>query len=218
MEISILVVLKSTYMKTSLYIFILLSILLVADCIAYYFYQISLAGYYSDIILFWLWFLMSLVVIVLFWKKILAKVFLGFMAVTLVLSIAPMGLPFYTFILSMTSAGLRIDKDLNEKYRGQIVGYGVMVYPWLEIIEKHGLLERKILECTEMQLEAFGKDRIDVKFETQLNPDLKISEAKDLFLKSETDSTIAITIFYGGPNKTITFDKINKSLKSISEK
>lgn len=218
MEISILVVLKSTYMKTSLYIFILLSILLVADCIAYYFYQISLAGYYSDIVLFWLWFLMSLVVIVLFWKKITAKVFLGLMILALILSIAPMGLPFYTFILSMTSAGLRIDKDLNEKYRGQIVGYGVMVYPWLEIIEKYGLLERKILECTEMQLEAFGKDRIDVKFDTQLNPDLKISEAKDLFLKSETDSTIAITIFYGGPNKTITFDKINKSLKSISEK
>ncbi|KFC21306.1 hypothetical protein [Epilithonimonas lactis] len=205
-------------MKTSLYIFILLSILLVADCIAYYFYQISLAGYYSDIILLWLWLLMSLVVIVLFWKKILAKVFLGLMVVTLVLSIAPMGLPFYTFILSMTSAGLRLDKDLNDKYRGQIVGYGVMVYPWLEIIEKHGLLERKILECTEMQLEAFGKERIDVKFETQLSPDLKISEAKDLFLKSETDSTIAITIFYGGPNKTITFDKINKSLKYISEK
>lgn len=202
-------------MKTSLYIFILLSILLVADCVAYYFYQISLAGYYSDIILFWLCFLMSIVVIILFWKKILAKVFLGLMVVTLILSIVPLGLPFYTFILSMTSAGLRLDKDLNEKYRGQIVGYGVMVYPWLEVIEKHGLLERKILECTEMQLEAFGKERIDAKFETQLNSELKISEAKDLFLKSETDSTIAITIFYGGPNKTVTFNKKNNRLLNI---
>lgn len=202
-------------MKTSLYIFILLSILLVADCVAYYFYKISLAGYYSDIILFWLWFVMSIVVIIVFWKKILAKVFLGLMVVTLILSIVPLGLPFYTFILSMTSAGLRLDKDLNEKYRGQIVGYGVMVYPWLEVIEKHGLLEKKILECTEMQLEAFGKERIDAKFETQLSPELKISEAKDLFLKSETDSTIAITIFYGGPNKTITLDKRNNRLLNI---
>lgn len=202
-------------MKTSLYIFILLSILLVADCVVYYFYQISLAGYYSDIILFWLWFVISIVVIIIFWKKILAKVFLGLMIVTLILSIVPMGLPFYTFILSMTSAGLRLDKDLNEKYRGQIVGYGVMVYPWLEVIEKHGLLEKKILECTEMQLEAFGKERIDAKFETQLNSELKISEAKDLFLKSETDSTIAITIFYGGPNKTVTFDKRNNRLLNI---
>lgn len=202
-------------MKTSLYIFILLSFLLVADCVVYYFYKISLAGYYSDIILFWLWFVMSLVVIILFWKKILAKVFLGLMIATLILSIVPMGLPFYTFILSMTSAGLRLDKDLNEKYRGQIVGYGVMVYPWLEVIEKRGLLEKKILECTEMQLEAFGKDKIDVKFETQLNSELKISEAKDLFLKSETDSTIAITIFYGGPNKTVTFDKRNNRLLNI---
>lgn len=205
-------------MKASVYIFILLSVLLVADCVAYYHYQISLAGYYSDILLFWLWFLMSLVVIVVFWKKILAKVFLGLMIVVLILSIIPMGLPFYTFILSMTSAGLRIDKDLNEKYRGQIVGYGVMVYPWLEVIEKHGLLEKKILECTEMQLEAFRKDKIDVKFETQLNPELKISDAKDLILRSETDTTIAITIFYGGPNKTITFDQRNNRLISISEK
>lgn len=205
-------------MKTSLYIFTLLSVLLVADCIAYYFYQISLAGYYNDIILFWLWFVMSIVVIIVFWKKILPKLFLGLMVVTLILSIIPMGLPFYTFILSMTSAGLKIDKNLNEKYRAQIVGYGVMVYPWLEVIEKHGLLEKKILECTEMQLEAFGKDRIDVKFETQLQPALKISEAKDLFLNSETDRTITITIFYGGPNKTITFDKQTKRLISINEK
>ena len=205
-------------MKTSLYIFILLSVLLVADCVAYYYYQISIAGYYSDIILFWLWFVMTIVVIIVFWKKILAKLFLGLMIVTLILSIVPMGLPFYTFILSMTSAGLKIDKNLNEKYRAQIVGYGVMVYPWLEVVEKHGLLEKKILECTEMQLEAFGKDRIDVKFESQLIPELRISEAKDLFLNSETDSTITTTIFYGGPNKTITFDKKNNRLISINEK
>ena len=205
-------------MKTSLYLFILLSVLLVSDCIAYYFYQISLAGYYSDIILFWLWFVMSIVVIIVFWKKILAKLFLGLMIVTLILSIIPMGLPFYSFILSMTSAGLKINKKLNQKYRAQIVGYGVMVYPWLEVIEKHGLLEKKILECTEMQLEAFGKDRIDVKFETQLQPALKISEAKNLFLNSETDSTITVTIFYGGPNRTITLHKKSNRLISIVNK
>ncbi|MCD9853365.1 hypothetical protein LUD75_01510 [Epilithonimonas sp. JDS] len=205
-------------MKISLYIFILLSVLLIADGIAFYNYQISLAGYYSDIILFWLWFVMSLVVIVVFWKKVVAKVFLGAMILTLILSILPMGLPFLTFILSMTSAGLRIDKDLNENYRGQIVGYGVMVHPWLEVIEKKGLLEHKFYECTEMDIERLKNEPINVKFEAQLRPELQISEAKDLHFVSETDSIITLVIFYGGPNKTITFNKINKKLISITER
>lgn len=209
---------KSIQVKTSLYIFIVLSVLLIADCIAYYNFQISLAGYYSDVILFWFWFLMSIAVIIIYWKKIIAKVFLGLMVLTLILSIIPMGLPFFTFILSMTSAGLRIDKDLNEKYRAQIVGYGVMVHPWLEVIEKKGLLERKMYECKEMDIERLKKQPIDVKFEAQLRPELKISEAKDLHFISETDRILTLTIYYGGPNKTITFDKINKRLISITEK
>lgn len=205
-------------MKTSLYIFIFLSVLLITDCAAYYNYQISLAGYYSDVLLFWLWFVMSLAVIVIFWKKIVAKVFLGLMILALILSIVPLGLPFFTFILSMTSAGLRIDKNLNEKYRAQIVGYGVMVHPWLEVIEKKGLIEQKIYECTEMDIERLKNEPINVKFESQLRPELRISEAKDLHFISETDRTLTLTIFYGGPNKTITFDKINKRLISVTEK
>jgi len=205
-------------MKIVFYIFLILSILLLADCLAYYNYEISLAGYYSDVILFWLWLATSLAVIVLFWRKILAKVFLGIIVLALILSILPMALPFYTFMLSMTSAGLKIDKELSDGYRARIVGYSVMAHPWLAVIEKKGLLEKKVIECTEMQLEAFNKDRIDVKYDAQLRPELRISEAKDLLLEKETDSTISIVLFYGGPNKTLTFNKINNRLIKINGK
>ncbi|WP_278020254.1 hypothetical protein [Flavobacterium ginsengisoli] len=55
-----------------------------------------------------------------------------------------MMLPFYTLLLSSTSLGLYQNKDLNENYRAQIVGYGVMVQPWLEVIEKKGLFEKEL--------------------------------------------------------------------------
>lgn len=205
-------------MKPSFYIFILLSVLLVADCVLFYKFQMSLAGYHSDIILFWSWLLTSLFVIVVYWKKLIAKVFLGLMVLSLAGCVLMMGLPLYSLMLSMTSAGLHLKKNLNEKYRAQIVGYGVMIHPWIEVIEKQGLLEQVIYKTTEMDIERLKMEPINVKFEAQLQPELRISQAKNIILSKETDSTIAITLFYGGPNKTLTFDKTNKRLLEIESK
>ena len=178
----------------------------------YYYYQMSFAGYYSDLILFWLWFFTSTLIIVLFWKKIVAKLFLTALILALIGSVLPMMFPFFTFIFSMTSIGLKFDKNLNEKYRVQVVGYSVMAHPWLELIEKKGILERRVLKCTEMDIQNYNGERIDVKYEAQLRPDLKISEVKDIFFETETDSTIALTLFYGQPNKTLIFDKLTNRL------
>lgn len=198
--------------KATIYIFLILSFLLLADCLMYYYYQMSFAGYYSDLILFWLWFFTSTLIIVLFWKKIVAKLFLTALILALIGSVLPMMFPFFTFIFSMTSIGLKFDKNLNEKYRVQVVGYSVMAYPWLELIEKKGILERRVLKCTEMDIQNYNGERIDVKYEAQLRPDLKISEVKDIFFETETDSTIALTLFYGQPNKTLIFDKLTNRL------
>lgn len=124
-------------------VYLILSLLLALDCLLYYFKFISLTGYYSDVVLYWLWFVTSFVVIVMFWKKLMAKLLLTGIILTIVLSILPMMIPFYAWILSTTSLGLLIDKNLNENYRAQIVGYSVMAPPWLEVIEKHGLLEKE---------------------------------------------------------------------------
>lgn len=200
-----------------LYIFLILSVLLFMDCLIYYFYQMSFAGYYSDLILFWIWFITGMFIIVLFWEKIIIKIFLTVIVLAFIGSILPMMIPFYAFVFSMTSAGLKFDKNLNDKYRVQIVGYGVMLHPSLELIEKKGIFEQKILVCTDMDIQNFKNGKTNVKDDAQIRTNLTISEAKEIFFEKETDSTIMLTLFYGQPNKTLTFDKLTKKLSKIIE-
>ncbi|AWK03259.1 hypothetical protein HYN56_03095 [Flavobacterium crocinum] len=188
--------------KIILRFYLILSAISILDCALYYFKAISLRGYYSDAILFWLWLFMSFVIIIVFWKKLLAKLLLAALVITFALSIIAMMLPFYALVNSTTSLGLYINKNLNENYRAQIVGYGPMVYPWLEIIEKKGLFEKRIIKCIDSEL---MNDNLDIKIRT----------AKDIIFKNETDTTITLTLFYGGPNKTITFDKKTGNVTKI---
>lgn len=183
-------------------IYLILSLLLAADCLFYYFKLISLKGYYSDVVLYWLWFVTTFVVIVIFWKKIMAKLLLTGIIVAIILSILPMMMPFFAWILSTTSLGLLINRDLNKNYRAQIVSYSAMASPWLEVIEKHGLVEQRLFKSTDYEL---------------MNDDMnvKIRFAKDIIFKSETDSTLTLTLFYGGPNKTITFNKTTGNIVAI---
>lgn len=183
-------------------IYMILSALLVLDCLLYYSRFISLRGYYSDVVLFWLWFATSYVVIVLFWKKLMAKLLLSGLILALVLSIIPMGIPFYAFILSNTSFGLLMDKNLNKNYRAQIVGYSVMAYPWLEVLEKNGPIEKRVFRITDSEL-------------TNNDTNLAIRTVKDILFNQETDSTLTLTLFYGGPNKTITFNKNTGKVSKI---
>jgi len=180
--------------KTILRSYLLITLLFALDCLLYYFKEISFRGYYSDVVVFWLWLIMSFVTIIVFWKKLLAKLLLASLIVTLALSIIAMMIPFYAIVLSTTSLGLYKNKDLNEKYRAQIVGYSAMTPPWLEVIEKNGLIEKRIFQCTDSQI-------------MNDNLDMKIRMAKDIIFKNETDSTLTLTLFYGGPNKTLTFNK-----------
>jgi len=175
-------------------LYIAITVLLGVDMLAYYLEKISLIGYYSDVLLFWTWLGLSVIVIVIFWKKILAKIMLFGLILGLICSILPMMLPFYTLVLSMSSFGLRMTKDLNENYRAQIVGYSVLSAPWLEVIEKKGMIEKRVFSCTDNALNHEGTA-------------IRIGNTKDIIFNLETDTTLRITLFYGGPNKTITFDK-----------
>jgi len=187
--------------KIILRLYLILCFLFVLNGFLYYFKQISLRGYYSDVVLFWLWLFTSFAVIIVFWKKITAKLLLAGLLLTLVFSIIPMMIPFYALLFSITSLGLMKDKNLNEKYRAQIVGYSAMTSPWLEVIEKKGLIEKRIFKCTDSQL-------IDY------NPDIRIKAAKDILFNKETDSTITLTLFYDGSNKIFTFNKKTGNIKA----
>ncbi|WP_035691337.1 hypothetical protein [Flavobacterium sp. F52] len=188
--------------KIILRVYFIICAFFVLDCLLYYFKEISLRGYYSDVVLSWVWLISSFVIIIVFRKKLISKLFLAAILVTFALSIMAMMLPFYALLLSSTSLGLYQNKDLNKNYRAQIVGYGVMVQPWLEVIEKKGLFEKRIIKCTYSEI---MNDNLDIKIRT----------AKDILFKNETDSTLTLTLFYGGPNKTITFDKKTGNIAAI---
>lgn len=193
----------SSNKKITLRLYLILSLIFVLNCVLYYFKQISLRGYYSDVIVFWLWLFMSFVIIIVFWKKIMAKLLLAGLILALIASIIPMMIPFYALVFSTTPLGLMQDKNLNDKYRAQIVGYSVMTSPWLEVMEKKGLFEKRMFKCHDSQLESD-------------NMDIKIRTAKDIIFQGETDSTLTLTLFYGGPNKTLTFEKTTGNIVSQS--
>ncbi|PTS96230.1 hypothetical protein DBR11_19575 [Pedobacter sp. HMWF019] len=180
--------------KSILKIYGVISLMLIADLAAYYFYKIGLNGYYSDITLFWLWIFSSIMIVILFWKRIMAKLLLAAMVLVLVLSILPMALPFYTLMLSTTSLGLKMDKDLGKNYRAQIVGYSVMGYPVLQVTERKGIFEKQIFQCNDNQL-------------LNDDPNVKIRDAKDIILDHQTQDTLTLTLRYGIRNKSFTFDK-----------
>ena len=192
----------SSAKKTLLRIYFIIWALFLLDCLLYYFKEISLRGYYSDVVLSWLWLISNFVIIIVFWKKLLAKLLMAAITITFAISIMAMMMPFFALLLSSTSLGLYQNKDLNENYRGQIVGYSPMGHPWLEVIEKKGLFEKRIIKCTDSQL---MNDNLDIKIRT----------AKDIIFKSETDSTLTLTLYYGGPNITITFDKNTGNITAI---
>ncbi|KAF2332659.1 hypothetical protein SAMN06265220_1021019 [Flavobacterium nitrogenifigens] len=190
--------------KILLRIYFIICALFVLDCLLYYFKEISLRGYYSDVILSWLWLISSFAIIITFWKNLMAKLLLAAITITFAISIMAMMMPFFALLLSSTSLGLYQNKDLNEKYRAQIVGYSAMGRPWLEVIEKKGLFEKRIIKCTDSEL-------------LNDNLDIKIRAAKDIIFKNETDSTLTLTLFYGGPNKTITFNKNTGNIIAIKK-
>ncbi|ERJ59087.1 hypothetical protein M472_09915 [Sphingobacterium paucimobilis HER1398] len=86
-------------------VYIGLCVLLVSDLVGYIVAGISLRGYYADIVVFWLWLLGSFLVIVAFWRRLSAKLLLIAILSSVLLSMLPMGLPFYTLVLSTTPFG-----------------------------------------------------------------------------------------------------------------
>jgi len=139
--------------KTNLirfYVFI--SALIVIDVCLYVIAQMSYTGYWSDRVIFWIWFLATPIVLFSFWKKNWTKIYFGLLFTGLILSILPMAIPFFGIILSTTGRGRHNHFSLQDNFRMQTVGYGVMGRPLLQIV-KDGLLFDKIMleEADEIQ-------------------------------------------------------------------
>lgn len=167
--------------------YLLLSLLLIADLMVMQKLRISLAGYWSDRLLFWLWAFGTLTCLIVFWKSVFTKIYLALLIAGVVLSILPMMLPFWAITLAVT--GLERGDWVNPpegKYRMQIIK-SVMSKPQLQIIENMGLFEKiKATSDTE-----FLRNN-DLKLGYEMLKDIKLIQETPDSLKLEISTPLRI--------------------------
>lgn len=178
--------------KIFLYAFLVFAFLLAVDLLLYSFFLVSFRGYYSDVCIFWGWFILSVVIIILYWKKKSAKIYLGALTVALLASVLPMLIPFFAIILSMTPHGLYYNTSLPNDYRIQVVNYAPLGKPQLQIIEKKGLFEKRLKVITDFDINLDGQ---------------YISQIEKISLLKEDQKTVTLLVHINHSNKEITFQK-----------
>ena len=188
--------------KIFLYAFLVFAFLLAVDLLLYSFFLVSFRGYYSDVCIFWGWFILSVVIIILYWKKKSAKIYLGALTVALLPSVLPMLIPFFAIILSMTPHGLYYNTSLQNDYRIQVVNYAPLGKPQLQIIEKKGLFEKRLKVITDFDINLDGQ---------------YISQIEKISLLKEDQKTVTLLVHINHSDKEITFQKDTGNLYPAPE-
>lgn len=184
-------------------VYLFTSALIVLNAILYCFWKMSFAGYWSDRVIFWLWLLVTPIVIVSFWKKTGTKIYFWLLIAGLILSILPMALPFFGMLLAGSGSGRLNHFSLENNIRVQTVSYGVMGRPRLQVV-KDGLLFDKIK--MEDGDEIFTNDTTWVEVKDVNHPKniikspelktLEIRDARNAKLINETDTSITVKYFF----------------------
>mgnify|MGYP001021358664 CR=1 FL=1 len=169
--------------KNILRFYLFISVLIILNGCLYAFAKMSFAGYWSDRIVFWIWLILTPFVIIFYWKKLIAKLYLGFLVICLILSILPMGILFFGIILSGTGSGRINHFNLENIIRVQTVGYGVIGRPQIQIV-KDGFL--------------FDKIMLEEPDEIQKNDSvwLQVRDAKNAQLVKETNTSITVKYYF----------------------
>lgn len=169
--------------KTIFRIYLFISALIILNSCLYAFAKMSFTGYWSDRILFWIWIAVTPFIIILYWKKLVTKLYFGFLILCLILSILPMGILFFGIILSGTGSGRLNHFNLENNIRIQTVAYGVMGRPRVQIVKDGFLFDKIKLE---------DQDEIEKNDSTWL----EVRDAINAQLVKETDTSITVKYFF----------------------
>ena len=104
----------------------------------------TFAGYYVDKIINWLWLLMTIFIIIWFWKKKVIKIYFGLLISGIILSILPMMIPFYGILLYFSTLGCDQRIQLDDTYRMERGRPGALYNPLITIYKKEGIFEKQI--------------------------------------------------------------------------
>lgn len=189
--------------KLLIRVYLFICALIVLNVALYSFWRMSFTGYWSDRIIFWIWLLVTPVIVFSFWKKLWAKIYFWLLVAGLILTILPMALPFFGILLSGSGSGRLNHFSLDKNFRVQTVGYGVMGRPRLQLV-KDGFLFDKILledgdeiETTDsilVEVRDAGAPQVTTK--SAVSKTLEIRDAIDAKLINQTDTSVTIKYFF----------------------
>lgn len=172
-------------MKTKIvYLYLAVSLLMIANVCLFTLAKMSFVGYWSDRILFWFWLLLTLYILAIYWRKMAVKIYGLLLFLGLFLSILPMGLIFFGILLSVTGKGRLAKFSLADKTRVQVVNYGLIGRAKIQIV-KDGFLFDKIIYDAPL-------DEIQKKDSTWLD----IQQAKNCQLINQSDTAITLRYFF----------------------
>ncbi|MEJ5105348.1 hypothetical protein [Chryseobacterium sp. MYb328] len=108
------------------------------------FNKYSYAGYYTDKIIGWLWFAMTVFIIIRLWKKKAIKAYFGLLIAGIILSILPMMIPFFAILGYFSTFDNYQRIQLNNDYRIERYRPGALSKPHIAIYRQKGILEKNI--------------------------------------------------------------------------
>lgn len=184
---------KENRRRMSLIIYVVLTLLLLADIAVICKYKVSLAGYWSDRVLFWIWLFATLPFLIFFRKNIVTKIYFAILLLGFLLSIAAMMLPFYAILFSSTGMERIVSYTPKEsKYRMQVLG-SVMGRPRLEVIENKGILFEKVVISSDA--EFLKNDKLKTGYQVVSKIEVTKDNKENMTLKLYTPSDILIKRF-----------------------
>lgn len=172
--------------------YLVLSLLFLLDFLAIQYWKLSMAGYWSDRILFWAWLVATFFFIPIYWKSIFTKLYLGLLMAGLSLSIMAMLIPFFGIVYASTGFE-RLEHCTPEtgRYRLQII-QSVMGKPRLEVVAARGLLEKVVINS---DIDFLSDERFKLGYAGLLRVDLLADTPDSLSFKFYTGSGIHTKTF-----------------------
>ncbi|GAA4333904.1 hypothetical protein [Flaviaesturariibacter amylovorans] len=163
---------------------------------------LSLWGHYSDRVLRWTWFALTVTVITVFWKHRAARGYLVLLLAGFGLSILPMGVPLAMALQALTDDGLRQRVPVNSEYRVERrrpLFNDVQV----QLFRRTGILEQELGARNYADLLAYASGKKQF-LTTGLNPEFPRERDTDItgarFLHATEDS---VTIEYSVLGKQV---------------
>ncbi len=132
-----------TVNKTLVISYIILTIFFVVEVILS-FYDHSYSGYYTDKIINWSWLLLTVIIIICFWKKKPVKIYFYSLLLFILLSILPMAIPFLGMLNFFSTIDDYQQIGLNNNYRIERTNHQALSIHRIYIYKKRGIIEENI--------------------------------------------------------------------------